>query len=161
MGETPAVKRSQPTIVVKCDGSYCPETKIMAYGFVVYPSGSSNPICTHQEVWTADDPTVGASNHIAEALAVHTALEWLAANGYQNERCRVYSDNQSLVRQLNTVSKVRSDDLHHLISSSKSIATDFNLCRFRWRRRSHNKVADKLAHSALRQAQVAVGFRTA
>jgi len=87
------------------------------------------------------------TNNIAEYTALVRALE--AAKGIGAERLTVFSDSELLVRQINGIYKVKSDQIRPLFQQATDLLAQFEGYEVQHIVREKNKKADKLVNQAL------------
>lgn len=136
----------QKTITVFCDGLCEPNPGgIATCGWLAYQS---------EELLNSHSSVVcrGATNNVAEYAAVISAMGWLLANGYANERTVVHSDSQLLVYQLAGKYAVRSPNIVALHAQALGLARMFREVTFRWIPREENAEADALSREAHQNA---------
>lgn len=93
-----------------------------------------------------------ATNNVAEYGAAISAIGWLLANGYANNRIILSSDSQLLIRQLTGEYAVRSPRIIPLHTQAKNLAKGFREINFRWVPREQNAEADALSRDAYHEA---------
>lgn len=87
------------------------------------------------------------TNNAAEYQAIITALE--AAKELGLESIKVYADSELMVKQINGVYKVRSEDLRPLFDRAKLLLKSFKEHKVTHIYREENSIADSLANEAI------------
>ncbi len=85
-----------------------------------------------------------ATNNFAEYNAVILAFEWCIKNIKDHQKCAVelYSDSELVVRQLNRLYKVKSEQMRRLNYEARSMAALFKSVKFRNLPRSDKDIAE-------------------
>lgn len=87
------------------------------------------------------------TNNMAEYSALLTGLE--AAKKMGIRKLRVFADSELMVRQMNGVYKVKSEDLRTLYEKAKTLMASFEEARISHVYREKNCIADALANEAI------------
>jgi ribonuclease HI len=142
---------TETTIQVYFDGLCQPRNPggIACYAFLI--KEQENTI--YSEYGLAAKPfTVNATNNVAEYSAIIKALEWLIANGHQNQSIAVKGDSQLVFSQINRKFKVKAAKIIPLYRKVMSLISKFNNIQIEWIPREQNKEADKLSNYAYAEA---------
>jgi probable phosphoglycerate mutase len=111
-----------------------------AYGYVLENEDGS--------VLAAHGEKIGiATNNVAEYSALIAGLEKALELGV--ETVEVVSDSQLLVKQMLGEYRVKNETLQELWSRATALAREIGSVRYRWVRREHNELADRLLNEAL------------
>ena len=87
----------------------------------------------HSESGLAAEPfSADATNNLAEYTATIRLLEWLLANGYENENIVIKGDSQLFISQVLRKFKVREPRLIPLYRQVMSLIFNFNNIQFEW-----------------------------
>ncbi|HEX8924098.1 MAG TPA: ribonuclease HI family protein [Patescibacteria group bacterium] len=92
------------------------------------------------------------TNNEAEYMGLISAIGWLNAhkNNYDISQVHFYSDSQLLVRQMQGIYKIKSENLKPLFQAASSLLSELNLpYQFTDIRRNFNTIADGLANEAM------------
>ena len=132
--------------------------------FVVHIDGASSgnpgPAGAGVVIATADDGTVvheegyylgRATNNVAEYYALLIALEELLA--LKAESAIVYTDSELMVRQLSGRYRVKASGLKFVHGRVKRLASLLKRFEVRHVGRDENKLADRLARKAVKEAR--------
>lgn len=92
-----------------------------------------------------------ATNNVAEYRALLAALEWTHARGHRAVHVR--SDSLLLVQQMKGVYKVKNAGLQPLHAKARLLAHDIGRVTFEHVGRALNANADRLANTAMDEAQ--------
>lgn len=115
-----------------------------AYGFVVYdPVG---------KILSEDKQYIGVTtNNQAEYQGIAAALRYLAASPLPvDAQVTCFLDSQLIVRQINGVYKMKSDELRPWLEQVRQLVKQISIpISFVDVRREQNKYADKLVNQAL------------
>jgi ribonuclease H / adenosylcobalamin/alpha-ribazole phosphatase len=111
-----------------------------AYGYVLENEDGS--------VLAAHGEKIGiATNNVAEYSALIAGLEKALELGVDS--VEVVSDSQLLVKQMQGEYRVKNEALQELWSTATALARRVGSVRYRWVRREHNELADRLLNEAL------------
>jgi ribonuclease HI len=84
------------------------------------------------------------SNNLAEYTALNVGLSYALSMGIERIRCE--GDSQLVIKQLNGVYQVKSDNLRGLFHETKTLIQKFTSCEVHHIRRELNSRADELAN---------------
>lgn len=111
-----------------------------SYGGVIYDE-AGNIVETYNDI-------VGfTTNNIAEYSGLLNGL--ILAKEHNIENLEVYGDSLLIIKQMKGKFKVRNKKLKELYDDCKSLSDDFKMINYNHVLRENNKMADKLANTAL------------
>ena len=111
-----------------------------AYGFVLEDADGS--------VLAARGEKIGiATNNVAEYTALIEGLRTAVELGLPV--VEVVSDSQLMVKQMTGEYKVKNEGLRRLWEEASGLARQVPVLSYRWVRREHNELADRLLNEAL------------
>jgi ribonuclease H / adenosylcobalamin/alpha-ribazole phosphatase len=111
-----------------------------AYGYVLETEDGT--------VLAAHGERIGiATNNVAEYSALIAGLEKALELGV--DEVEVVSDSQLLVKQMQGEYRVKNEALQELWSRASALARRVGSVSYRWVRREHNELADRLLNEAL------------
>jgi ribonuclease HI len=118
---------------------------VACYAYLIKEDGGT----IQSEYGLADEPfSKDATNNVAEYVALAKALGWLVANGRAQDRIRVKSDSQLVVRQLSGEYRVRTKKLVPLYLDVVELVKKFSDIEIEWVPREKNSEADRLTNIA-------------
>lgn len=118
---------------------------VACYAYLIKEDGRT----IQSEYGLADEPfSKDATNNVAEYVALAKALAWLVANGRAQDRTRVKSDSQLVVRQLSGEYRVRTKKLVPLYLEVVELVKKFPDIEIQWVPREKNAEADRLSNIA-------------
>lgn len=127
---------------IYCDGASSGNPGDSGIGVVIYLANEENKNYKISEY-------IGiATNNVAEYSALIKGLEKARSLGLR--KIKVFLDSELIVRQLNGIYKVKSDNLKQLWTHAKNILEDFDSHIITHVRREMNKEADLLARKAIK-----------
>ena len=88
-----------------------------------------------------------ATNNVAEYRGLLAALRWALDRGH--EALHVRSDSELLVKQMLGEYRVKNDALRALSLEAAALARKLRRVEYRFVRREHNELADRLVNEAL------------
>ena len=126
----------------------CNPKGIACYAFII--KGKENII--YSEYGLAAEPfSANATNNVAEYTGIIKALEWLIANGYENENIVIKGDSQLVISQIKRQFKVKASKIIPLYRKVMSLISKFHNIQVEWIPREQNKEADELTNCAYRK----------
>lgn len=123
------------------------------------PAGAGVVLQLGSKQFTHKKPLGVCSTNEAEYAALHEGLTRASEAGA--EEVTVYTDSQLVERQLRGRYRVHSPRLRARYEAVKALMDTFKRVRVRWIRRERNRLADRLASSAAREALEASELRIA
>ena len=128
--------------VLRFDGGSRGNPGIAGAGMVLYNDQG-------QEIWHGRKYLGRSiSNNKAEYCAIHLGLRHAQSIGIERVRCE--GDSELVIKQLQGIYKVKSENLRHLWNETHSLMKSFRDCEVQHILREFNKRADFLANEGLR-----------
>ena len=123
---------------------------VACYGFTIQQKNNNRIFQIYEDAGIAFEPfSKESSNNVAEYIALLKLLEWLLANGYNNQyNVLIQGDSQLIINQLCGKYKVKSEKLKIYYEKTKTLMKMFKNLQIEWIPREKNNEADALANKA-------------
>ncbi len=123
---------------------------VACYGFTIQEKNNNRFYLIYEDGGIAYEPfSKESSNNVAEYIALVKLLEWLLANGYNNQyNVLIQGDSQLIINQLCGKYKIRSEKLKIYYEKTKTLMKRFKNLQIEWIIREKNNEADALANKA-------------
>jgi ribonuclease HI len=137
----------QNTLKIYLDGGSRGNPGEAAIGFVVYGSDG-------KEIWRSGKSIGKATNNYAEYMALVEALRWISENidNYRvgkNKSVEIYSDSELVVRQINSLYRVRDPNILPLFEEARGMIEKLGCVELKHIKREENKITDWIVNRVL------------